>query len=315
MLTLIIEAALRSAALAFAVLLAVKALRIANPHLLMATWQMVLAASLLMPLMIGWTSFDLPRTALPVPEVLFPGSPAMGIPMPRLAPAATQAAPQVIDWRAVAATIYWLGAVLLLFRLLIGNALSWRLCRSAVPVREDWTEGRDVRASAAVHVPLTFGATILLPASYQRWDVQQRRAVMAHKSAHIDGGDFPVLMFAALNRAIFWFSPVAWWLHHRLLTLAEARSDAVAIENIDDRLRYAEILLAFGAHGGRRMTGLEIAAPHTIRRRIERILAQTVPPKRLSWKAWLALVTCVLPLVGIRCLRDCPGAIERQHEQ
>ena len=39
----------------------------------------------------------------------------------------------------------------------------------------------------------------------------KRRAVLAHEGAHVANRDFYVLLLASLNRAVFWFSPFAWW--------------------------------------------------------------------------------------------------------
>src|SRR5580704_18207404 len=245
MLPVILEAAIRSTVLAVAIWLGLKVLRVRNPHILMATWQSVLVVSLLMPFLLGWAKVPLPPATLPIQQLL-PADPAIFF-----SPASGPVAPGVrsspiVDWHTICASIYWLVAAFLLLRLLIGALMTWKLCRSALPVREDWTAGRDVRASAAINVPVTFGSTILLPATHADWDVTARRAVMAHESAHVEHGDFYVLILAAINKAVFWFSPAAWWLHNRIAYLAEARSDAAAIQDIKDRLRYAEILVEFG---------------------------------------------------------------------
>ena len=59
-----------------------------------------------------------------------------------------------------------------------------------------------------------------------RWDLAKRRAVLAHEGAHVANRDFYVLLLASLNRAVFWFSPFAWWQLARLAELAEIISDA-----------------------------------------------------------------------------------------
>jgi beta-lactamase regulating signal transducer with metallopeptidase domain len=242
MLPVILEAAIRST-----VLLALKALRVRNPHILMAAWQMVLVASLLMPFLVGFAPFTLAPPGLPVPDIAAPGLAdlivAVAVPTPALSEMAPAEA--AIDWLAVCTRLYLLVAAWLMVRLLAGCLLTWRLCRTAVPVAEDWADGRDVRAHPAVAVPSTFGSTILLPTSCVVWDAMQRRAVLAHEDAHVRGGDFYVLALASVNRAVFWFNPMAWWLQRRIADLAEARSDAAAIEDIEDRVRYAEILLDF----------------------------------------------------------------------
>jgi len=298
MLPVILEAAIRSMALAVAIWLGLKVLRVRNPHILMATWQSVLVVSLLMPFLLGWAKVPLPPATLPIQQLL-PADPAIFF-----SPASGPVAPGVrsspiVDWRTICASIYWLVAAFLLLRLLIGALLTWKLCRSALPVREDWTAGRDVRASGFVNVPVTFGSTIILPVSYAGWDATERRAVMAHEYAHVSQGDFYFLLLSSMNRAVFWFSPLAWWLHSRIAYLAEARSDAAAIQDIEDRVRYAEILVEFGGKTSRATLSLAMARPRTIHHRVERILAETNLPKKMSWKACSVIVACILPLAAL----------------
>jgi beta-lactamase regulating signal transducer with metallopeptidase domain len=298
MLPIILEAAMRSLALGLVIGLGVKLLRVTNPHVQTAVWRSVLAVSLLMPFLIGWASFPVSAPALPIPEadmVAFFAAPALPV-VPTGAAAAPIAA---IDWRGAVTWIYVCVAGFLALRLLVGTALTWRLCRSATPIGEDWATGCDVRVSARVNVPLTFGSTIVLPQSHATWDATQRRAVMAHEMCHISGRDFYVLLLAAINRAVFWFNPLAWWLNSRIADLAEARSDAAAIADIKDRVRYAEILLGFGSTMSRAMTALAMARKATVCRRVERILAETMLPEKMSWKAWSLVGVCILPLVAI----------------
>jgi beta-lactamase regulating signal transducer with metallopeptidase domain len=301
MLPILLEAAIRSLILAAVVWLGLTLLRVRNPHIQMAVWQLVLAASLSMPFLVQWAAFTLPGVLPAAPAAISDMFPAdavvLAAPAPQM-PLPVGVSP-AFPWRALAVFVYVSIAVLLLLRLLIGAFMTWKLCRSALPVREDWTAGRDVRASAAINVPVTFGSTILLPATYADWDVTARRAVMAHESAHVGHGDFYVLILAAINKAVFWFSPAAWWLHNRIAYLAEARSDAAAIQDIKDRLRYAEILVDFGGTTGRVSISLAMARTQTVRSRVERILAEKILPRSMGWKAWAAVIACIVPLAAM----------------
>jgi beta-lactamase regulating signal transducer with metallopeptidase domain len=301
MLSILLEAAIRSLMLASVVWLGLAALRVRNPHIQMAAWQLVLAASLLMPVLAQWAAFTLPGVLAAASSAIFDMFPADAVvlasPAPQM-PLPVGGSP-AFPWRALAVFVYVSIAVLLVLRLLIGALMTWKLCRSALPVREDWTAGRDVRASATINMPVTFGSTILLPATYADWDVTTRRAVMAHESAHVGHGDFYVLILAAINKAVFWFSPAAWWLHNRIAYLAEARSDAAAVQDIKDRLRYAEILVDFGGTTGRVSISLAMARTQTVRSRVERILAEKILPRSMGWKAWAAVIACIVPLAAM----------------
>jgi beta-lactamase regulating signal transducer with metallopeptidase domain len=301
MLPILLEAAIRSLILASVVWLGLTLLSVRNPHIQMSVWQLVLAASLAMPFFMQWPAVTLPGILPAAPSTIsdmFPvhavvlASPTQQMPLP-------VGGPPALHWRELALLIYLSIAALLALRLLLGTLVTWKLCRLAWPVHEDWTTGRDVRASAAVNVPVTFGSTILLPATYADWDATACRAVMAHESAHVGHGDFYVLIVAAINKAVFWFNPAAWWLHGRIAYLAEACSDAAAIRDINDRVRYAEILLDFGGRECRVSTSLAMARMQTVRSRVERILAEKILPRSMDWKAWAAAVACIVPLAAM----------------
>jgi hypothetical protein len=134
-----------------------------------------------------------------------------------------------LGWHVLAVTAYACVCGAMLFRLLFGWLLMWRVVRTARPVGAPWTAGADVRVSSVVRAPVTFASTILLPSSYTAWDARRLRAVMLHEGSHVAHGDSYVLLLAAINRAVFWFNPFAWWLLTRLADLAEMISDDDAI--------------------------------------------------------------------------------------
>ena len=72
MLPVVVEAAVRATVVLLVVLLALKALRVRNPHILMAAWQMVLAASLLMPFLVVWAGFSMAPPRLVIPDIVTP---------------------------------------------------------------------------------------------------------------------------------------------------------------------------------------------------------------------------------------------------
>jgi hypothetical protein len=191
-----------------------------------------------------------------------------------------------------------------LLRLAIGIALTWRLAGAAKPIREPWAADSDVRVSDVIGGPVTFGSTILLPPQCVDWNLQKRRAVLAHEGAHVANRDFYLLLLASLNRAVFWFSPFAWWQLARLAELAEIISDASALEVVEDKLSYAEILLDLVQHVRRAPAALEMARACTLRARVERILATTKTPAKLGWRKRIWTAAAMLPVVIV-----CAGSI------
>jgi len=307
MLTVLVESALRSLLLGSVVWVGLNLLRVRNPHVHMICWVMVLVASLSMPLLMQWATVTVTLEALPTPAVenlWAVGNPlpeALGVSSPTQLgmPVAARGVTSVaVNWWALATAIYAGVAGLLLLRLALGIHLTWRLVRAAKPIDEPWTANWCVRVSHAIGGPVTFGSTILLPPQCIDWDMSKRQAVLAHEEAHVANRDFYVLLLASLNRAVFWFSPFAWWQLVRLAELAEIISDARAVEVLQDRLSYAEILLDLVQRVRPAPAGLEMARPCTIRSRVERILAATADPARLGWRKRLWIAAVLLPVVA-----------------
>jgi hypothetical protein len=145
MLAILAEAALRSFMLGSVVWLALKLLRVRNPHVHMTSWVLVLLASLAMPLLMQWTELTITVPAAPLAPVQdnLPGAEsllaeALRGPLssePALRSAADSAAHRTIDWWSVAVAVYGSVATLLLMRLALGCLLTWRLVRAAKAAR------------------------------------------------------------------------------------------------------------------------------------------------------------------------------------
>ncbi|MHC4042635.1 M56 family metallopeptidase [Bradyrhizobium sp. 23AC] len=306
MIATLAEAALRSLVLGGVVWFGLNLFRVRNPHVHMTAWVVVLLASLAMPFVMHWPTLTITRLPLPVavPDDFLPTDiPMLETPQPALPVAPGIAiAPQAksglsINWWLVATVIYAGVAGLLLLRLAIGLCLTWRLARAAKPMKGLQMIDADVRVSRDVGGPVTFGSTILVPPQFASWDAKKRLAVLAHEGAHVVNRDFYVLLLASLNRAVFWFSPFSWWQLARLAELAEIISDAEAIEVIDDRLSYAEILLDFASTVKPRPVELAMARASTVRARVERIIAAAAMPVAVSWRKRLWIAAAIVPAV------------------
>lgn len=311
MLAILAESALRSLILGSAVWVGLHLLRVRNPHVHMTSWAMVLLASLTMPLMMHWTTVTvpLPPSAVPMPANLWPAAVALPEPLPSTLPlepgiagAVRDGAHHAVNWWELATVIYAVIAGLLLLRLAIGLYLTWRLVRAATPLNAPWAAEADVRVSDLVGGPVTFGSTIVLPPDFGDWDVAKRQAVLAHEGAHVANHDFYLLLLAALNRAVFWFSPFAWWQSVRLAQLAEMISDAQALEVVDDRLSYAQILLDLMQHVRQAPAGLHMARACTVRTRVEHILDGSAAPATGGWRKRLWTAAATTPVVIVSAL-------------
>lgn len=304
------EAALRSVLLAVVIQGALWLLRVRQARLLLATWTVVLAASVAMPVLPQFIPVQLPfDPALPKSLVeaaadLLPQPPLQALPAAS-GPAAVPV--QSLAWPWLEA-VYAVVCCTMLCRVLLGLGLSFRLLARAVPVWPEWAAGRRVRISRDVAGPVTIGHTILLPVDAMAWPAETRRAVLAHEQAHVARRDFAMLVVSQLNRAVFWFSPLPWWLHRQLATLSELASDEQAMAATRDRLGYAEILLEMGRRSGAVFQGPAMARPATLLHRINRILQEPVSAHQASRAQQLVLLAGAVGLsIGIAGLAYGPA--------
>jgi beta-lactamase regulating signal transducer with metallopeptidase domain len=319
MLELLAESALRSIVLACAAWLGLALMRVRNPQSHMTVWTAVLLVSMATPVLMPWMRVTIPVRERPaqlqtitwadipwssVRQALAPAARPVVASPPRVAAAAVPA--HSGDWRLLAIGIYVVVGSAMMLRLLIGLMLMGRVVRAADPVREGWGAGADVRVSDVVIVPVTFASTILLPSASAAWSARKLRAVLLHEGAHVANGDFYLLLLASINRALFWFNPLAWWLFIRLADLAEMVSDNTAIAGMDDRRCYADILLDVAEEAqvssARDLivrdlpSSLAMARPSTVRRRVQRILAATTVPAAISWRRRVLIAAALVPL-------------------
>ena len=180
-------------------------------------------------------------------------------------------------------TIAWLvyvavGAALLL-RWLIGLASSIRLWLQATPVEAaelcDAESPVATRASIYIFSPVNIGSGIVLPADYAEWSPEKLRAVLAHEGSHVRQRDFYLQLLAGLYTALTWFSPLGWWLKHKLSELSEAISDHAGLEESSSRSAYAQLLLEFAALPRPTLTGVAMARPNNLPHRIDRLLNES----------------------------------------
>ena len=238
---------------------------------------------------------------------------------------AIQAAPSspawsLIPWKSVAAGIYLAVAFLLLLRFFVGLAFSRRLMRASQIINDPrMTQRLTARAYAAgltfippaaesefISVPVTMGAlrsTILLPASWREWDNLKIDAVVAHEMSHVARRDAVTQRLSLLHRAIFWFSPLAWWLDRHLADLAEQASDEAALSCGADRQHYARTLLGFfealhAAPGRVWWQGVSMAKVGQAEQRLERILTwKGSVAMRLKKSIAVVVITLAVPVV------------------
>jgi bla regulator protein blaR1 len=182
-------------------------------------------------------------------------------------------------WLTLGGVVYFIVCAALLFRLLFGLALALRIWRQALPVAPPslslLTDRTAVRVSDNVASPVTIASSILLPASYTTWSATKLRVVLAHERSHVRQRDFYLQLLARFYTALFWFSPLGWWLQRKLSELGEAVSDRAALAEAGDRPSYAEMLLEFAAAPRLPLAGVGIVRSSNLHKRIDRLLNET----------------------------------------
>jgi beta-lactamase regulating signal transducer with metallopeptidase domain len=232
----------------------------------------------------------------------------------------SESSPSSIRWSAIASGIYLAVALIFFARFFIGLAFSRRLLQASCQIEDPCvTQRLAARASACslastpqaaesemISVPVTMGAlrsTILLPIDWREWDDAQLDAVIAHEVSHVARHDALTQRLSLLHRAIFWFSPLSWWLDRHLADLAEQASDEAALSCGADRQHYAKILVGFfealhTAPGRVWWQGVSMAKAGQAEHRVERILAwKGSLAMRLQKSIAVVVVALAIPLV------------------
>lgn len=212
------------------------------------------------------------RTAVSVPIAIAPeADSALGV-----APAAATEAPaRAFHWppaNRLIPMIYLSVAGILFLRLLWGLAMALRLWATADLVSPLVAPEPNVRSSPKIPSPVTIGSGIVLPASYTEWDRKKLRMVIAHERSHVRQMDFYLQFLAGLYTAVFWFSPLGWWLRRTLASLGEAIGDRAGMDAAASGSRYAEVLLEFAAMPHRSLPGVAMARRGSLSPRVDRLL-------------------------------------------
>lgn len=296
---LLLDVAVRAVLIAAGTALILWALRIRPAAARHAAWTTVLVAMLVLPL---WALAG-PRLSIPVlpapgaptpatvrnPNLVVPPMGATwGIPFSADAGSSASSRTTGVIW--VLGSVYVLGVVALLTRLAIGTLQARRLRRAAVV-----HAGRPT--SARCSTPITvgwFAPVLILPQGWDRWSAAQLDAVLTHEGAHARRRDPLVQWLALLNRAIFWFHPLAWWLERRLASLAEEACDAAVIRAGHSPQDYCDYLIDMARtlrRQGRRLNVIGMAMPGSgLPERLKHIFEE-IPMQPLSRAKTILTVT------------------------
>ncbi len=213
----------------------------------------------------------------------------------------------------LAAAAYLLVTLFFLARFAAAVLCSRKLLRDSSPLTDPLAlamlppipghHALKLAACDRIVVPLTIGAfraSILLPSDWRQWSPEKLNAVLAHELSHVERRDALTQSCARLYRAIFWFTPLAWWLNLHLANLAEQASDEAVLSGGTDRKNYARTLLDFfdavrTGPGRIRWQGVSLARGGQSEQRVERILAwKGTAAMKMNMKKSLAVLILVV---------------------
>ena len=238
-----------------------------------------------------------------------------------------------IRWNLWAVFSYLGITFVLLVRYLLGLALSRRLVLASREICEPFLSSRlrsfhadaHLAESEVIAVPVTIGAfrpAILFPTGWQEWDHSKLNAVLAHEASHVVRRDALIQHISLLHQAVFWFSPLAWWLDRHLAALSEQASDEAALAGGADRNDYARTLLTFfeavqAAPGRVWWQGVSMAQHGQAEERVEKVLAwRGAISMNLKKSFAVAIIVLAVPLVylvasaspSVRAAQEVPSA-------
>ena len=262
----VLDVSVRCLVIGFLIISVSWILRARNAAWEQATWRLTLAAMLVLPIAsLAIPPIHISTAVISTPVMVRPqeASPpstaarSTSIPLSqhRVNPARAVANP--FPWALLALASYVVIAIGMLARILLG----WWLIHRSVRNLETLKHPRFTRASFGMQnppefrsgnnvvVPVTFGwrkPVILLPANWSEWPEEKLELVLAHELSHIDRSDYLVRLLSTVNRGLYWFHPLSWWVAKRLAETAEYLSDDAAISSSSiGRERYAELLTEF----------------------------------------------------------------------
>jgi len=309
------ESVIRITVLAIAVALVLRTLRIRSPRLAHRAWSAVVILMLLQPVLVIWG----PEFAVP----LLPAGAASGIALPAGSAAAVEStgistavstlahsSRMRITWASVVFAVYGVGVALFLVRLAVGLRRASAIRSGVVLVHGRWTH-------PACVTPMTIGIfspVVILPSDWPGWSEAELSAVLAHEEEHVRRRDPLVAGLALVNRAVFWFHPLAWWLQRKISGLSEQACDALVISRGHDIDVYSDCLLRFArriAHAGGRIAATAMAMPGEGLRERLGLLAHHVPaPPSRRRLACAAVATVAAAVV---CTAAMPAAVPMQN--
>ncbi len=269
-------------------------LRLRQPRVMLAYWQALLAACLLLPLLEPWQQMGLAPTG------------GVATAVSRKA-AAVDSLASSLPLQAWVLLVLGAGAGLWLLRLALG---LWRLNhyrRTALRIAPLPSALRDAQALVGVApsfyfsdragTPVTLGwldPAIILPRWFDRMEESHQRAIACHELLHVARRDWLLNLLEELVLAFFWFHPAVWWAVRSIRLSREQVVDSDVVALSGARKPYLHALLEIA--GMPRATALP-APLFLVENQLARRIALLVKEVHMSKPRLIASLVIALAVV------------------
>ena len=188
-------------------------------------------------------------------------------------------------WPPVLLALYFAGAAVVLFRLILSMLRIRKLVRNSE--QRPQADGTVLCINDSVHAPF----------SWMKWIVLSREdlaspAILSHEKAHVALRHSQDLLFIDLVTVIQWFNPAIWLLRQDLRALHEYEADAQVLDGGADAREY-QYLLVRKAVAGERFSVANSFSHSTLKGRI------TMMCKHPSRRAGVWKTLFILPLLAL----------------
>ncbi len=261
------------------------------PNARLAFGQIVLLICLLLPAIRPWRQ-----------EIVTVHSSALGVvaaTASRPAPIMQRAFPTSEAVLAIAAAGTLLRVGILLFGLV--RLRRYRVRSTPLVPTPTWSTEADVRVSAAVTGPVTFGflkPVVLVPEPFRELSADMQDAILCHEILHVRRHDWLFTVGEETIRALLWFHPAIWWLLREIQLMREEAVDREVVEMTRSRDGYIDALLLIA---GAAESDLAPAPLFLRRQHLKHRVASILKEVRMSRFQSVSAFTASLTLVAASC--------------
>jgi TonB family protein len=268
-----------------AALAAVWLFRPTESRIRLASLQLTLALTLLLPFVQPWKSAEV--AAGVVTEAVVPAAEEA-----RLVVTATESM-RPPAFSGVAVLVVLISGVVLRLSWLIAGTYRLLRIRARSRALDTPDVARDLEAKLGVapryfeHVedggPATFGIfdpVVVLPSSFAALDAHTQRAIVCHELIHVRRRDAAAAIAEEMVFALLWFHPWIWLLRSRIRIEREHVVDKLVIDRLGNRSGYVRCLVLMSGHDLVPHLSAGMLDARALRTRIDVILSDESPSRR-----------------------------------